>query len=68
MYSINLPEHQVVHTPTYAVYQIGEEDRLIPKFLHFVPPEQRELVLAGAIEALRQERNRHPLIRWQDGV
>jgi hypothetical protein len=65
-YSVNLADRSVLHYPTIAYFRIEDGDVLNLLFDKLIPPDQRELVIGGARDALRRERERDPRIvgRW----
>jgi len=66
-YSVNPPEHTVFHYPTYANFRYDDAGLTL---LHpgFASPDDLSLITQGAEEALRQERERDPRLRfgWLD--
>lgn len=68
-YSVNPADRTVLHTETATVWRYDDKGRL--KLLwHFrkLDPKQKQQLSLGALRALRQERDRPPVIRgyWAD--
>jgi DNA-binding XRE family transcriptional regulator len=61
-YTVRLDEQTVFHARTAAVFRVNEDGTLSTLFDNFVPPEQRDDVIAGAREALRLQRERDPMV------
>ena len=64
-YTVQLDERIVFHAPTAAVYRIEEDGTLSALFDTQVPAGQRDLIMAGAREALRLHRERDPRVQWR---
>jgi hypothetical protein len=64
-YSVKLAERSIFHYPTCASFRIGDDDTVTLLSGERIPPDQRELVIAGAKEALRRERERDPRVVGQ---
>jgi hypothetical protein len=64
-YTINLAEGSVFHHPTCAYFRIEDGDALNLIFDKLIPSGHRALVIAGAEEALRRERERDPKVVGQ---
>lgn len=66
-YTVRLDDRTVFHAPTAAVFRIQEDGTLSTLFDQLVPQEQRDVVIAGAREALRLDRERDPRVvfAWQ---
>ncbi len=61
-YTVRLDDRTVFHAPTAAVFRIEEDGMLSTLFDKLVPQEQRDVVIAGAREALRLHRERDPRV------
>jgi hypothetical protein len=61
-YSVNLSDGTVLHYPTYACFRIEADGTLTVLFDKLIPPDQCDLIKAGAEEALRRERERDPRV------
>jgi hypothetical protein len=61
-YTVRFDDRTVFHAPTAAAFRIEEDGTLSTLFDKLVSKEQRDDVVAGAREALRQHRERDPKI------
>jgi hypothetical protein len=65
-YSVKLADRSIFHHGTCASFRIEDDDDTVTLlFDKLIPPGQHALVIAGAKEALRRERERDPRVVGQ---